>query len=805
MPSTASRRSPLWPLLLVCAVGCQSDATDTDVGSPPPQPVPGDVGTAAPEPAPAEPRAPFEEAVEPLVMDHCYACHSSDDPTDGVALDLAFDEADVRSDWRLWRRVLRELEAGTMPPRNRPRPDEAQVARAIDWLRPVIDEQAAATPIHPGRVTLRRLTRNQYDRTVRDLFGIDFAPGQDFPADDVGYGFDSIGDVLTLPPLLFESYLTAAETISERVIVVEDPDEPEVRTFPARDLDATARGGLRRDGARTLSTNGIVHVQVSLPREGTYRLSAVVAADQAGPERARAALFHGRTRLVEEAVEVGSTGRQTIETEFRGVAGPQAVAVAFLNDYWNPDAKDPADRDRNLVVHELRVVGPVDVREGPLVQPNPAVLAQSPEPGTERDAIADLARRTAERCWRRPVEEAEVTELASLGRALLDDGEPYERAARLVLQAVLVSPHFLFRVERVSDPDDRAAIEPVTDHELAVRLSYFLHGSAPDAELRALADAGELRDRLDDEIDRLLASPRSVALTEDFAAQWLGLRRLADHAVDPERFPELTPELRDSMREETEHLFEEVVAEDLPVRHLLTAKHTYLDQRLAAHYGFAADDVAEGMGDDGAFRRVAYPPEANGSGLLRHAAILTITSYPTRTSPVKRGKWLMEEILGEPPPPPPPGVGDLPEDEASLRATSLRERLAEHRARPECAVCHDEMDTLGLALERFDPIGRYRTASHGHPIDAVVVHPDGRELAGLPGLRDDLLRGTRFERCVAEKLLIFAIGRGLSDEDEDAVLRILERAEREDFRFSALVRAVVHSPLFLMKSGEDPR
>lgn len=786
----------LWPLLLVVTLGCSGDSATVE---PEQRPPPGTVVDADPGAPPEPPRAPFEEAVEPFILDHCLACHSSDDPTDGVALDLAYDESDVRDDWRLWRRVLREIESGSMPPRGRDRPPQDQVDRVAAWLRPVIEEQRAATPIHPGRVTLRRLTRNQYDRTVRDLFGIDFEPGRGFPADDVGYGFDSIGDVLSLPPLLLERYLDAAERVSEAAILVEDPDDPEVRTYPARDLDASARGGLRRDGARTLSTNGTVHKRLSLPRAGDYLLRVTASADRAGPDEARMKLFHGRTELHATDVSALPSKPMTVEIPFRGVAGEQVVAAAFVNDYWNPKAADPADRDRNLIVHRLEVVGPTDRREGALVQPNPAVLERTPPPGTEARALRDLARRVAEAAWRRPVDAVEVEELAAVAQPILTADEPFERAARVIVQAALVSPHFLFRVERLSAPGDEAAVEPLTPHELAVRLSYFLHGSTPDAELRRLADDGSLVDQLDAQVLRLLSDPRAQALTDDFAAQWLGLRRLADHAVDPDRFPELTPELRASMRAETEACFEELVALDRPVRSLLTNDHTFVDRRMAEHYGW---DVVVPAGE---LVQVAYPDDATGRGLLRHASVLTLTSYSTRTSPVRRGEWVLEELIGEPPPPPPPGVGDLPEDEAALRAVSLPERLAEHRARPECAVCHDEMDTLGLALERFDPIGRHRTEAYGHPIDPVAAFPDGRTLNGIDGLVDEVLRDERFERRLTEKLLIFAIGRGLTERDEDAVDLILAEARESEFRFSALVRAVVRSPLFRLKSGEEPR
>jgi len=605
----------------------------------------------------------FQETVRPLLAMYCLDCHAGDEPEAGFSLEQFDSFQKVTRQRKVFVTVLEKLKLGEMPPEEGSQPTPQERARLVAWAETASSVLDCDVPRDPGRVTIRRLNRSEYNNTIRDLVGIDFQPADDFPSDDVGYGFDNIGDVLSLSPILLEKYLDAAQQVVERAIVVPD-------------------------------------------------------------------------------------GQPVDEAEL-----PESHRRIFI---CRPTGDDQEDCARRI--------------------------------------IADFARRA----FRRPVEDDELERLLRIFAQVDEAGEPFERSIQVALTAVLVSPHFLFRVEAERQDVDEPAY-PISDFELATRLSYFLWSSMPDDELFALAERGKLGrpEVVEQQVRRMLDDPKSQALVENFAGQWLTLRTLDAATPDPELFPDFDEPLRDAMRRETELFFEAVLREDRSVLEFLDADYTFLNERLARHYGI--DGVA---GEQ--FRKVQLPADRQRGGVLTQASILTLTSNPTRTSPVKRGKWIMEQILGTPPPPPPPNVPELEEDEAARLSGSLRERMEQHRANPVCASCHQRMDTLGFGFENFDAVGAWRDLDGRFEIDPSGTLPDGSSFDNPPELKAILLEDREsFARSLTEKMLTYALGRGLEFYDDCTVADIAKALAADDYRFSRLVVEIALSPPFRMRRSGD--
>jgi hypothetical protein len=618
----------------------------------------------AESPVPAAEAPPFDRAVAPFLDRHCASCHGGARPRGGIVLRELRGEA-AGPEAAVWQAVARAVRSGAMPPPEKPRPTPAELDALNAWLDAAVFRAGCGGP---ARVTLRRLNRGEYNRTIRDLLGIDFRPADDFPADDVGYGFDNVADVLTVSPLLAEKYLAAAEQAVDRAF--------------------------------------------------------------ASPE--------ARRRLL-----------------------------------------NPPEQDR--MPYGVRGLLPVrdDARKGLVGVPPPTDPAQA-----ELDRAGNVLRAFADRAYRRPVTYDELARLLRFVEESQRSGEGTEPGMRLALEAVLASPHFLFKVEGGGGP------AAAGDWALATRLSYFLWGTLPDDDLFGLAAAGRLRDPrvLRGQVRRMLRDPRSRSLAEDFAAQWLGLRDLREFAPDPNRFPDFDGTLRRSMAAEPELFFDAAVREDRSVLEFLDADWTFLDGRLAQHYGVA------GVEGDG-FRRVSLAGTPRG-GLVTMAGVLAVTSNPTRTSPVKRGRWVLENLLGESVPTPPPGADNFSRADTA-RGGTLRQRTERHRADPACAGCHARLDPLGFGLENFDAVGAWRTHDGGAPVDASGALPGGAAFDGPGGLRAYLRsRPDDFARCLAEKLLTYALGRGLTPADRCAVGRIVTRTRQGGYRFSALAAAVAASDPF---------
>jgi hypothetical protein len=731
-------------------------------------------------PAPDE-RAWSRAALAATVRNSCLDCHSVDDPEGGAVLSaIAEDPASAPAG--LLRRVRDRLARRDMPPGDDSdgRPSARGYERLVWIANAELDRRADRAAA--GAPTLRRLNRFEYRNTVRDLLGVDVAVDGILPADDVGEGFDSIGSVLSLSPIALEKYLAIAERVAIEAI---PPDPPRgQRRVEGRDLEIR-RGGQRQPDFALVWSAGAAESTFELPRAGRYLVRFGAWGMQAGPDPVRAAIVAGdepRAPLVEFALPEtrAAPGERFAEVDLP--AGPLRLGVAFLNDFFDQLAPE-GQRDRNLVVTFLEVDGPLD-----RVWPTAQALAMM---GDDRAAFA---RSIAFRAFRRPPTEETVAELLDLVRDEPDDGE----AMRTIVVRALVDPRFLFRVE--GDPPDGEEARPLDDFELATRLSYFLWASMPDDDLFAAAAAGELAtdDGLRRAADRLIESPRSIAIAERFGRQWLHVAGVHRKMPDPELLggasPAETASLLADLEDETTLFLDAILREGRPLEDLLAAEWTFLNERLAGHYG-----VGGVSGPD--LRRVELG-DARPPGLLGHGSVLVATSNPSRTSPVKRGKWVLESLLDSPPPPPPPGVQTLPERREKGDRETARAQLARHRADPNCAGCHVRMDEIGLAFEGFDAVGRPRANDGSAAIDTAARLPDGRAFDGPRELAAILRADPGFRRSVAKHLLTYALGRGLSGDDEATVDRIAR--DTSDRSLRGLVHAIIRTDQFRRRSQPPP-
>ena len=750
-----------------------------------------------------EPDADFRRVVLPFLNKNCVFCHNATLETAGLRLD--HESGRMREGSGLWKKVQEKLLLGEMPPKDRPQPSPDTVASVLEWIKTRTEDPALVGPTEPGRVTARRLNRSEYDNTIRDLIGVNLKPADDFPADDAGYGFDNIGDVLSLPPILLEKYLSAAERIAEAAIV----------TQPAATATLVKYLASRVEGDENFFPDGAYRVSHSFPFAGEYELQMRVIDRRYRPKEGEppppmpasgilAVSLDGH-QLKTFEVEPDKYERGTFDVTLDITAGQHEVFAELLSNGMEgiPEPKDSKDSykgGRKLFVDDFVLLGPLKVTPLPLTESHRRILiCGDPEGGYQAECATQILSRLLRRAYRRPVRREEIESLLQFVELAVREGDSFAQGIRLALKVILVSPHFLFRIERDPDSGDPGLPHQINQHELAARLSYFLWSSMPDEELYHAAENSELGEpeQLEKQIRRMLADPKSAALVENFGGQWLQLRNLESITPDPDRFPDFDDELRESMRRETELFFKTIVDEDLSVVAFLDAEFSFLNRRLALHYGI--EDV---QGDW--FRRVRLDP-AQRTGVLTQASVLTVSSYPTRTSPVLRGKWLLENILGAPPPAPPPGIPALNEEKVGLDGT-LREQLEQHRANPGCAVCHIKMDALGFGLENYDAVGAWRTRDGKFPVDSSGTLPGGKAFSGPAQLRTILVDDKReFGRCLTEKMLTYALGRGLESYDMPTVEKIVQGLEQDQYRFSRLVLEIVTSMPFRMRRGETER
>ena len=761
---------------------------------------------AAADPAqPAEPtiaslQQDFTARVQPFLQDNCYHCHGNGKHKGDFSLDGYKSMSQIQADRRTWSTVIDVLRQKAMPPEERPQPPTEQVSAVTQWIGDALTHCDCSGPRDPGRVAIHRLNRAEYNNTIRDLLGVAFHPADDFPADDTGYGFDNIADVLSMSPLLAEKYLSAAEQSLDKAIVLENPYAMKVRRFDCSEMDAT--GG---NAGGELDKNGECRKSIDFVADGPYEFRIRAGQDKFGDEPAKMVLKIDGKPV--NTFDVFAVRARMSDYRFRlnVKAGSHRIATEYTNNAVDNNNPDPKKRgDRNLYVEYWEITGPYDVPAPPLPESTRRIFYKTPGAGgqSEEDCASELVRSFATRAFRRPASDEEVAGLMKLYRLSREQGDAFEPAVKLALTGVLVSPHFLYRIELdppidPGAPKNSAPAHLISDYELATRLSYFLWSSMPDQELFDLAAAGKLRQPgvIEQQVRRMLQDPKSQALVSNFAGQWLELRLLDESRPDAKLFPQFDDKLKYAMRKEVELFFGSIVHDDRSVLEMLDSNYTFLNERLARHYGI------EGVkGDE--FRRVSLvnpdgTPVPHRGGVLEMAGVLTVTALPNRTSPVRRGKFILEQILGTPPPPPPADVPALPDKHEDAVRQSLRQRMEQHRSDPSCAACHVRMDPIGFAMENFDAVGSWRDRDGTFLIDPAGQFPEGTPLDGPDSLKQVLLqRKGQFIQCLTEKLLTYALGRGVEFDDTCTVKEIGAAAEKDGYKFVSLVTALVKSDAF---------
>jgi Protein of unknown function (DUF1592)/Protein of unknown function (DUF1588)/Protein of unknown function (DUF1587)/Protein of unknown function (DUF1585)/Protein of unknown function (DUF1595)/Planctomycete cytochrome C len=922
----------------------------------------------------------FDHDVLPVLNKYCFDCHDSEQKESGLALDTYQTIEQALADRPIWDKASKYVRTGQMPP------DDANAFPTDDERRRFsryVDHQLLgyfqAHP-DPGRVTMRRLNKSEYNNTVRDLLGVDIHPADDFPQDDSGYGFDNNGDVLSLPPVLMEKYLSAADKVLDealptespvsqvrhvaaaqaevgfnamgdrgdgwvklisleeddlavelplpagdylvrvkafaqprggavvgqgssvplefngpvqptklgifvgdtfvkdleinateaspqvyearvgvsagkqriravvrrdrggenetymlngrigrqqpgvvyvRYIQVEGPLPAAIERIPATKLDRTGDGLFNSSGGWVMKHNGEAAAMVDVKKTGQYIVRVQASAEQAGEDPAKMEIrVNGKPAERFDVIAPGALlplPKQKLfdinllnarpymyEVKTTLPAGQVRLSAAFVNEFEDPGAQNPNLRERNLTIDYLETVNLQEpLPPPPMSETMARYFATKATPGT-REAAREVIQAIAHRAYRRPVTNEEVDRLMTLYDLARGDGQSHESSLKLALKGVLVSPQFLFlgHVVDESNSPDAAAIHPIDEMALASRLSYFLWSSMPDDELLGLAERHELRQHMNEQVRRMMASPKSQSFVENFAGQWLQLRNMPNLAPDRDLFPAFDDRLRKAMSRETELLFENVMREDQNVLTFLTADYTFVNGRLAQYYGLPArPDGKPITGEE--FVKVSLEG-TNRRGVLTQGSILMLTSNPTRTSPVKRGKFVLENLLGTPPPPPPPDVPKL-EDQQALTGGTLRHQMEVHRTNPVCASCHAQMDPIGFGLENFDAIGKWRDKDSGGTIDATGKLKTGESFTNTSELVEILAttRRSDFLHCLTEKMLTYALGRGVEIYDRPAVEGIVDGMEKDDCRFSSLVLGVVNSLPFQMERGSD--
>jgi mono/diheme cytochrome c family protein len=783
---------------------------------------------------------------------YCMSCHGARLKTAGLSLE-SLDLHNVARDAAVWEKVARKLRSGAMPPAGLPRPDERDSLALASWLETSLDHAAEIQP-NPGRKpALHRLNRSEYANAVRDLLAIDLqAIGAHLllPADDTGYGFDNIADVLSVSPLLLERYLSAARKISSYAI-----GDPSLRPVSqlygvhkqlrqddrmGEDLPFDSRGGfavshyfpvdgeyviklhmLRTYEGKIRGLNSANELELRLNRTlirrftigGSTAPTPAMAARQGASAPTAPTPANGQTQAAPSprARAAGPEATQYLmgadaDLEFRvsAKAGPASIGVSYARKPAAPEGmllpvypvtsyEYAGDVSVSAGVEQIEIRGPYDVQGVGETPSRQRIFVCQPRQEEEASCARQILSGLARRAYRRPLTEDDVRPLLDLYKTARQNGD-FAAGIQVALQRILASPDFLFRIEY--DPPGTTPATPyrVSDLDLASRLSFFLWSSVPDEPLLNAAIQGKLKDPaiLEQQTRRMLADPRAAALVSNFAGQWLQLRNVRFSTPDPYAFPDFDENLRESMLRETELFFESQLRDDRSVVDLLTADYTFLNERLARHY-----HVENVYGSH--FRRVKVTDPAR-QGLLGQAAILMVTSYPNRTAPTIRGKWLLENILGTPPPPPPPNVPALKDLEADVKPMAMRARMEQHRANPVCASCHARMDPLGFALENFDAVGAWRVTEGDDHIDASGALPDGTTFLGAAGLRSVLLaHREEFVSTVTEKLLTYALGRGAEYYDQPTIRRIVRDAARSGDHWSALVLGIVDSVPFKMR------
>ena len=786
----------------------------------------------------------FDKVVQPFFANNCYSCHNEEKHTARLNLELFDSAASLTKDRTMMTLILNKLKSGQMPPPEQPRPRPEDIAAVTSWLARQLGasgvQSAPAEQSSASRVTVRRLNRVEYDNTVRDLLGVDLHLSENFPQDDSGYGFDNIAAVLSLSPVLMEKYLAAAEKISRAAVFGIPPMKPTLVRLHSGERNQIPQLTVPANYDLTgLSLPNAIHTKYRVPVDGDYVIRATLGGERpAGSEAMQLALWiDGKlvktistdpANLASFAFPGEPQQLWGIKEEFKVQlpSGDHLIAVAIPHLYEglpaayngpNPSKrpipprrpfKPPPDLTPKEIeehrkeyekkatekipangarIGSLELGGPYTAATGPSIESQKKVYVCGHLNGHHNRSCGQaIVQNLARHAFRRPVAKSEVLALTKLIAQTQQDGGSFEEGLAVAIQAMLVSPRFLFRVE-----DSPLTSGALSQYDLASRLSYFLWSSMPDDALLQAADRGTLNrpSVLDAQVRRMLLDEKADALVQNFGGQWLQVRKLESVKPDNKKYVDFDEYLRLSMARETELFFESIMREDRSILDFIDCDYTYLNERLARFYG-----VADIQGPD--FRKVLFSKDAHRGGLLGQASVLTISSYANRTSPVLRGKWVLENLVGSPPPPPPPDVPNL--DEAKIgKTSSMREQLELHRTNAVCASCHSRMDPLGFGLENFDAIGAWREKDGQFTINASGVLPDGRSFDGAQGLKSILkAQPDAFAETLTRKLLIYALGRGLEAQDDAAVKQIVSQTKANNYRFSSLILGVVKSEAF---------
>jgi hypothetical protein len=736
----------------------------------------------------------FDNVVRPVLAGTCASCHNDRVSSGGLNVTGMMSATSLADQRPAWEKVLQRLRAGDMPPASVTRP--AQLPAMMAYIERAFERADAAAPRDPGRQTAHRLNRNEYTNTIRDLLGVRFRADKYFPADDSGDGFDTMADLLTVSPLLMERYLAAAERIAAWAVSTAIPAKPIEADYRARD------GRIRRLDRSTIEAEhridfgGEYVVRFGLPGE-----RPPVDGRDAAP--VTLGFWMDGSLLATKPVQTKPSGLVYFdpysEEELRLTLpeGDHVFRAAFIDDAFVKTLPNEAayDRRKNKFLDSIIFVGP----HAPAPDKESRRRILTCDPASGRVCVEQIIAQLARRAYRRPPTAREIQALRRIADLGMSSGQSAEHGVQLAIQALLVSPNFLYRIERDPDPRDPARVHNVSPFELASRISYFLWSSMPDDELLSVAESGRLGDArvLAAQVDRMLADSRASEFAANFAGQWLETRNLDSVKPDPQKFAEWDADLRDAMKRETTMFFEHVLRENRPITDFLNASYTFLNERLAAHYGLPGVSGPE-------FRRVELATDRRG-GVLSHAGVLTVSSYPTRTSAVIRGKYVLQNILGIPPAPPPDDVPPLNESSGDGKR-SMREQLTLHRANPTCAACHRNMDPLGFGLENYDAIGRWRDTDGPFPIDASGTLPDGQRF-GTPGEMRALLVSQlpQFSRTLTSRMLTYALRRSLQPYDRGALESIHRAVAADGYRLRTMVHQIIGSLPFQARRGEDPR
>ncbi len=778
----------------------------------------------------AAPAAAVQHSVETgpagqaeVINTYCITCHSDRTRTGGLSLERA-DLVDVPKGAETWEKVIRKIRAGMMPPPTAPRPAAARLDALAEFLETSLDRAAAAKP-RPGRTVMHRLNRTEYGNAIRDLLALDIDAAALLPPDDESSGFDNIADVLTVSPSLMERYLSASWNISRQAV-------GNLNIAPATSV-YRVRPDLSQDqhiDGMPPGTRGGILVQHNFPLDGEYTIKVrlwrntfdlmrgmedphdiEIAMDGVRLRLVNAGGYDDFRKMAENPGTFGADLDQRLTVRIPVKAGTHTIwATTILRSHAPRDDMikpflrttiDGLDIMGDPSMDRVTIEGPFAATgSGDTVSRRKIFVCKPAAPADEQACASKILSTLGRIAYRRPIDKAtlgSLMEFYARGRGDRTGKGSFESGIESALQFILASPEFLIRFE--SDPANLApnAVYRLDDLALASRLSFFLWSSIPDDQLLALATQGKLKDPvvLEQQIQRMLADPRSKSLIANFAEQWLHLRNLKNSGPDLQAFPDFDDNLRQAMKEETTLFFESIMREDRSVLDLLNADYTFVNERLARHYGIPSVYGSQ-------FRRVKVPNEAR-RGLLGQGSILTVTSYPNRTSPVERGKWILTNLLGVPPQPPPPNVPPLQENSSDGRVLSLRERMEKHRANPVCAGCHRQMDPIGFALENFDGVGHWRTTEDGAKIDPSGTLFNGAHLDGVAGLRQALVRQPEvFIGVMTEKMLTYALGRGIEYYDMPAVRKVVQDSRNKDYRFSSIVLGIAKSAPFQMREAK---